>query len=82
MSAETHGHELAEELDETLNSEFKATSDYRTAVEEVIGFFESVIAGLDADAREPHPVGCLCDYCVCAGCGEKKHPGKCERRRR
>lgn len=49
---ETRGHELAEELNTTLNEEFKDTVSYRTAVEEVLSFFESVIAGLDADAPD------------------------------
>jgi len=31
---------------------------------------------------EGHPTNCLCDGCTCPGCGEKRHDGKCERRKR
>ena len=27
----------------------------------------------------PHEKTCLCDACICVGCGETKHKGKCRR---
>jgi hypothetical protein len=29
-----------------------------------------------------HPKGCLCDACICAGCGNAKHSGPCSESRR
>jgi hypothetical protein len=28
-------------------------------------------------AAEPHSADCLCDACICAGCGQRKHEGSC-----
>lgn len=49
---DARGHALAEALNDDLNEEFEVTAEYRVAVEEVVSFFESVLAGLDADAEK------------------------------
>lgn len=47
------------------------------AIEHLLGQEDE--PGLQVEEDE-HATGCLCDQCTCAGCGERKHAGRCRRR--
>jgi hypothetical protein len=43
----------------------------------LVRFYEDAMAATWALSEEPHPVDCLCDSCICGGCGRRKHEGEC-----
>ena len=51
------------------------------ALEECADDLDALLHGA-GHQPDNHPNHCLCDNCICGGCGDRKHVGKCQRRSR